>query len=253
MIGKQYEYDVMAKCERELWWYRCLHELTIKKVKQYSGIQNPVMLDAGCGTGGMLVRFKESGYQQLAGFDLSSDAVTYTHTKTGIPIQQLNLNDVDQVYQKNSFDVITTLDTLTLLDEGGDKKVVDQLLSLLKPGGLLILNVAAIRYFRGSHDAVLHMKRRYTKKMIRALITDPATIKEMGYWPFFMSPVIFFIRLFQRTVHKLNPNAITRSDVKPVPAPFNQLFYNLTRWENNALAWKPWGSSLFIVLQKQNQ
>jgi 2-polyprenyl-3-methyl-5-hydroxy-6-metoxy-1,4-benzoquinol methylase len=127
MIGKQHEYDVMAKCEKELWWYQSLHKLTIKKILQYSRIQNPSILDAGCGTGGMLVRFQESGYTKLTGFDLSSDAVHYTQAKTGIPIQQLNLNDVGQCYNINSFDVITSLDTLTLLEEGADEQVVSQL------------------------------------------------------------------------------------------------------------------------------
>jgi SAM-dependent methyltransferase len=250
MIGKQQEYDVMAKCERELWWYRCLHELAIKKIRQFSNTQNPVILDAGCGTGGMLVRLQESGYTRLEGFDLSSDAVRYTHAKTGIPIKQLNLNDVAKFYQPQSFNVISTLDTLTLLDEGADKKVVDQLLTLLKPGGILILNVAAIKYFRGTHDAVLHMKRRYTKQKIRQLIKEDASIKEMGYWPFFMSPIIFFIRLYQRIVYRFSPTAITISDVKPVPKLFNLIFYFLTRWENKSIAWKPWGSSLFVVVQK---
>ncbi len=29
MIGKDYEYNAMANSERTLWWYRCLHALTL--------------------------------------------------------------------------------------------------------------------------------------------------------------------------------------------------------------------------------
>jgi 2-polyprenyl-3-methyl-5-hydroxy-6-metoxy-1,4-benzoquinol methylase len=250
MIGKQQEYDVMAKCEKELWWYQSLHKLTIKKISRYSRIQNPSILDAGCGTGGMLVRFQESGYTELTGFDLSFDAVSYTQSKTGIPVQQLNLNDVAQHYGRNSFDIITSLDTLTLIEEGADESVVSQLLSLLKPGGVLIINVAAIKYFRGSHDVVLHMKRRYTKKSIRKIIKEKAVIKEMTYWPFLLAPLIFAIRLYQRAITKIKPLAITVSDVKPIHSVFNKFFSRLTQWENEALPWKPWGSSLFVVLQK---
>ena len=61
MIGNRYEYDVMAKCEKELWWYRCLHELTLKKINAATKIAHQSILNAGCGTGELLVRVKENG------------------------------------------------------------------------------------------------------------------------------------------------------------------------------------------------
>ena len=250
MIGNRYEYDVMAKCEKELWWYRCLHELTLKKINAATKIAHPRILDAGCGTGELLLRLKENGYSNLAGFDFSPDAVEYAREKSGVPIQLLDITSLAGAFPDGSFDFITSHDIICFLKQGEDKTALINLLALLKPGGLLLMNLPALRAFYGTHDVALGMQRRYSKGSIKRLVGDMAEIKEFIYWPFFLSPPILLARTVQKIELLFSDKTKIVSDVKMPAKPVNDLFYAMTSFENRHMNAKPWGSSLFFVLQK---
>ncbi|HTE09428.1 MAG TPA: class I SAM-dependent methyltransferase [Chitinophagaceae bacterium] len=250
MIGNRYEYDTMAKCEQELWWYRCLHDLTLLKIKTAATVAHPRVLDAGCGTGGLLLKLKENGYSNLAGFDLSPDAVTAARATSGIDVQLLDITALNGVYAPNSFDVITSHDIVCFLPEGQDKVAVDNLLSLLKPGGILLMNLPALKAFYGTHDVALGMQRRYSKKSIRVLVNGSAEILELIYWPFLLSPPIFLARTAQKIELLFKDKEKIVSDVKMPSSHLNNVFYKMTSFENRNIKIKPWGSSLFSVLQK---
>ena len=88
MIGKRHEYDIMAAVESQHWWYKTLHSQVIQAIQKYSNVQQHLnhlqhihgtqqisdsapfndsqliiaernnklsILDAGCGTGGLLM------------------------------------------------------------------------------------------------------------------------------------------------------------------------------------------------------
>jgi SAM-dependent methyltransferase len=251
MIGNQYEYDVMSKCEHDLWWYRSLHDLTLNTIKENT-VTGPKVLDAGCGTGGLLLQLKKNGYTNVAGFDLSPEAVDYARRTSGVDVQLLDITRLDDIYPADSFDIITSHDIVCLLPENQDKIAVDRLLHVLKPGGFLVMNFPALNIFSGTHDLAVGIKRRYSKKSIKALVNGQAQIKQLRYWPFFLSPVILCARMLQKIKLLFVRNDRTMiSDVKMPPAFLNNIFYQLTKLENGAIKRKPWGSSLFVVIQKK--
>jgi SAM-dependent methyltransferase len=92
MIGKQYEYDAMARCEKELWWYKSLHDRTLRTIERVAG-KGAKILDAGCGTGGMLTRLRNHGYTNLDGFDLSPDAIKHSRENGFQNVQLLSILD----------------------------------------------------------------------------------------------------------------------------------------------------------------
>jgi SAM-dependent methyltransferase len=250
MIGKQYEYAAMAKCEKELWWYKCLHELTLKKINRIAG-KNAIILDAGCGTGGMLAQLTRQGFMNTSGFDLSTDAIDYTVRNGSSNVRLLNILDCDRAYSLNSFDVIICHDILCLLNDGEDKVAFEKLVSLLKPGGSLIINLPAGRFFRGTHDHAVGIKKRYSKKKVRQLAENQSVkINEVYRWPFILSPLIFLLRLFQRGKLLFVGEKEYKSDVS-LPHPIlNKLFYSLTSFENRVIGSKLWGSSIFVTVMK---
>ena len=248
MIGKQYEYDAMAKCEKELWWYRCLHDLTLKTINQVAG-KHATILDAGCGTGGMLSHLQSQGFTNLAGFDLSSDAIKYCNEKGFLNVQLLDILECDTAYSLNSFDVIISHDILCLLNKGDDKLAFGKLISLLKPGGVLVMNLPAGRFFKGTHDIAVGIQKRYSKKSIKDLaLAANVEIKE-HYWPAILSPLIFSVRLFQRGKLLFGRKKQYKSDVSLPPAILNNLFYKLTGIENS-IGLTAWGSSIFVTVIK---
>lgn len=250
MIGKPYEYEAMAKCERKLWWYKCLHDLTLNKIETVAH-KNAMILDAGCGTGGMLSRLQERGFTNLTGFDLSTDAIKYAAATRSLNVQLLDILECDTAYLPNTFDVVISHDILCLLNDGEDKAAFDKLVSLLKPGGFLMMNLPAGKYFKGTHDSAVGIKKRFSKQRVRELTRDtPVKIREIEYWPFALSPLIFSLRTFQRSQLLFSKADQYKSDVS-LPHPLlNELFYRVTSFENKTMNLKPWGSSVFVTLVK---
>jgi SAM-dependent methyltransferase len=249
MIGNRYEYDAMARCERDLWWYKNLHELTIRTIKKYSQAADPAILDAGCGTGGLIEKLKQEGYTNIKGFDLSPDAVEYSR-KSWPHVQMLDILQTDKAFPPNSFDVVVCNDIFTVLPDGKDVQALEKLVGVLKPGGILIINLAALKSFAGSHDVAVSMTRRYAKKSVQQLVSNLVTIKETIFWPFLLSPLIFGIRSFQRLKLSIGKKENLKSDVRPIPSMLNRLFHSVTGFERRLPFAKPWGSSLFVVMQK---
>jgi SAM-dependent methyltransferase len=241
----------MANCEKELWWYQCLHALTLSKIKIKYEHTNIKILDAGCGTGGMLAYLQKNNFSQLQGFDLSQHAVDYAASKH-IPIIQLNVFDAPKRYSTHSFDVVICNDIIGHFDTGNDKKAIEGLLQLVKPGGLLLFNTASLNSFRGLHDIVLSVKQRYNKRKIRALVNNQnVTIRETQFWPFLLSPIIFCVRLLQRMISPFINKVKLNSDVKMPPAFLNKILLAITSWEIRTLKGMPWGSSLYVVIEKK--
>jgi SAM-dependent methyltransferase len=249
MIGKQYEYDAMAKCEKELWWYRCLHDLTLRTIERVVG-KDATILDAGCGTGGMLIHLQSNGFTNLSGFDLSPRAIEHCLQKGCLNVRLLNILESDTVYSPGSFDVIISHDILCLLGEGDDKVAFSKLVSLLKPGGTLMMNLPAGKFFKGTHDIAVGIRKRYSKKAVRELTSNANVEIKEHYWPVILSPLIFSVRLFQRAKLLAGTKKDYRSDVR-LPQPIlNNLFYKLTSAEKR-IRFTPWGSSIFVTIRKR--
>lgn len=251
MIGKKHEYDAMAACEQQLWWYRCLHDFTLSRIKKNCAYSDPLILDAGCGTGGLLRTLKENGYSSIAGFDLSPDAVSYAKANSAVDVRMLDITGMAAAYPANNFDIVVSHDILCLLQPGQDQVGLSQLLAVVKPGGLLLLNFPALKAFNGTHDTAVGIQRRYSVKVLQQLVGNSANIKEITFWPFFLSPPIFLTRKLQKlkSIFNSSKKPIV-SDVKMPPQWLNSFFYRLTSYENRKIPAKPWGSSIFLVLQK---
>lgn len=242
----------MAQCERDLWWFRCLHEFTARKIAQYSPVKDPRILDAGCGTGGLIQHLKKKGFNKITGFDLSDDAIEHAR-KSSPDVQLLDVLHVDNAFSKNTFDVVVCNDIFTVLEHGKDREAIEKLVTVLKPGGILIINLAALASFAGIHDIAVSMTKRYTKACIHKLVRDLVSIKELTFWPFLLSPLILGIRSYQRVKLFFNKKIQIKSDVRPIAPFLNTLFYKVTMLESKVLLSKPIGSSIFVVMEKPKE
>ena len=64
----------MYEIETDHWWFRSLHELVISSLKnQYPDSLS--ILDAGCGTGRLMVQMQNLG--KITGFDFRETALSY--------------------------------------------------------------------------------------------------------------------------------------------------------------------------------
>src|SRR5438477_458038 len=66
---------------------------------------------------------------------------------------------------------------------------------VLRPGGTLILNVAALEFLRGVHDCAVDADRRYTQRQLRELLTGAHFyVERLSYWNAIFTPPIALVR-----------------------------------------------------------
>lgn len=240
----------MAQVESRLWWYRALHQLTVDALAAHLRGRNAVIVDAGCGTGGLLVFLRERGYQNCLGFDASPHAVAVCQER-GLPVQLCDLRQMEQLPFPQSSDAIVSNDTLYFFTPAEREGILKLFAKHLSSGGLLILNVPALRAFRGIHDMSVGIGHRFSKAEMEALLNSAGFIPvRIRFWPFLLSPLIYAKRLSQRIRLRHSSRVPVRSDIDLPPAAVNWLFESITKMENAFLSWKPFGSSLFVVARK---
>ncbi|MBL0310795.1 MAG: class I SAM-dependent methyltransferase [Bacteroidetes bacterium] len=245
------EYYKMALGEGNHWWYRSLHQLVLRSIGKYFTEKDISILDAGCGTCGLITFLKANGYENISGFDSSKTAVQICQSK-GIQVRQGDLQRISSHFKSQEADIIISNDVLYFFDEQEQRKITDDIHEVLKSGGLLICNMPSISAFRGMHDVRVGIKKRFQKKDLwTAFDQNKYELVQETYWPFFLSPFIWTKRISQRVRMRFNMPVKMESDIKPEYGLLNSALYLTTKLENNLFSRKPFGSSLFLVFKKK--
>ncbi len=241
------EYHNIFQLERSYWWYSALHQLVAKVVELHFRGKKVNILDAGCGTGGLVQKLSKN--HEVKGIDYSQTAISLASSL------HLNcfLEDLNTFIPKpNTYDVITCIDVIYHQDIQDDMKVISNLISGLKIGGILILEVPAFSLLRGKHDDIVYGKKRYLKKDFFE-VTNTHNLKNIisSYRISFLFFPVFLKRWIER--HQISK---PKSDLQLLSPLLNRILYSLTNIENrfilNNISF-PVGTSLFMVLEKQKK
>ena len=238
------EIETMRAVEDDLWWYRGLRAHVVEAIPPVS--PDFKLLDAGCGSGGMLARVRHHFPQaSLTGMDFVERALELTKERN--IRATLVQGSADKLpFHDAEFDVVLSLDVIVLrgIDDGA---AVRDMHRVLRPGGKLILNVAAFDFLRGSHDVATQMARRYTRPAVAGLLRGAGfTIKSLSYWNMSLMPAVALVRWASRT---RTGNADVRSDLAPMWPPLNRALTAIARAELAASRRfpLPFGTSVFAV------
>src|SRR5262245_53676270 len=187
MLDRTQEYTSMAEVEGTLWWYQALHHLVLAAIRAHAGTAEPEIVDAGCGTGGLMLFLRAHGLRNVRGFDLSADAVMWCK-KRDLDVKPGNLLDIGRLHAERSADVIVSNDTMYFLERDEQQRFVQQCADILRPGGLLILNLPALRAFAGIHDLSVGIRDRFSRADTRRLLAQPSfEVVRETYWPFLLT------------------------------------------------------------------
>jgi SAM-dependent methyltransferase len=253
MIGRSGEYEKMFRLEGQLWWYRILHKRVEAVLKQHFGAEKTIqVLDAGCGTGGLLSFLRQRGYSNLQGIDGSADAVAFCQTRD-LPVSYLNLNDLVQFEPGTTYDVIVCNDVFCYFNDSDLIPLVAQLARRLRPNGILISNNNAFNVFRGQHDLAVGSMRRFVRSDLEQLLQPvELRIRTATYWSLLLSPLILLMRQWQdwQLRRGWRQQEEAKSDVYMPPAWVNETLYHIVRVEQTLFTRTPFGSSLFITASK---
>jgi SAM-dependent methyltransferase len=190
------EYERLAAAEDRMWWFRGLHANLIAALVRRRAPRRRV-LDAGCGTGGLLARlaaaFPEAG---SVGIDLDAGAAATARGKSGKPVC---CGSVDKLpFADDCFDAILSADVLC--HRGVDaERALREFRRCLGPGGVLVLNLPAYRWLFSAHDVAVDNARRFARGELTQLLAAAgfAGIRAR-YWNSFLFPVMVLRRKLWR-------------------------------------------------------
>src|ERR1700757_5038637 len=186
------EYGVMFRVEDTHWWYHALHRLIFQTLdSELPDWREKEILDAGCGTGSILKQLGNAA--KNVGVDLSPEAVSFCRRR--------GLNNVHQAdicalpFANASFDAVICSSVLYHQWVKDPAVAVRELHRVLRPEGLLLLNVPALRFLHSAHDDAVMTAQRFTKSEIRQLLHDNGfAICRLTYWTTLLFPLAVIAR-----------------------------------------------------------
>lgn len=244
------EIKKMAEFEDHHWWYLSLHHKVQKSLMKLRVPMDAKILDAGCGTGGLLKFLRKTGYQNLQGFDKSILATKICRNEN-LDVNSQDLIQLRKNYLNTTFDVILCMDCLYFLTPEEQTDFLQSACDLLNPGGHILINLPAFNIFSGIHDQSVGIKNRTNKQLFKNLLSDSHLVMlQSHYWPYCTSLFIAAIRTWQRWKLIHFHKRVIKSDLWKVPGLLNRLLFKISGMELIMPGYGCFGSSLFIVLKK---
>ncbi|MFZ0407079.1 MAG: class I SAM-dependent methyltransferase [Cyanobium sp.] len=245
------EYHVLAEQEGRHWWYRSLRRRVLVRLRREARRRGRplVLFDAGCGTGGLLLALaQEAAVADCSGCDASPVALRYCRDR-GLPVSAASIHDL--AARPDRFDVVLSMDVLYHRDVDPTRAMA-AMAALLHPGGLLLLNVAAMPCLARRHDRRVLGARRFRPDELRQLAAASGLeLESLGYWNSWLMPLVWLqARLEQDAPDPAQEPA--SSAVQLPPAGLNRLLIALLNLEEQVsrLLPLPWGSSLLLQARR---
>jgi ubiquinone/menaquinone biosynthesis C-methylase UbiE len=180
------EYATMFRVEETHWWYRALHRLIFETLdSQLPDWREKRILDAGCGTGAILQRLGDP--ERNVGVDVAPEAISFCRERGLTNVQQGNVCALP--FEDASFDAIISSSVLYHEWVSDIDLAIREMYRVLRPGGLVLINVPAFRFLHSAHDDAVMTARRFRKPEIRRLLlSQNFKIRRLTYWTTLLFP-----------------------------------------------------------------
>jgi len=240
--------EATARAEDRHFWFRGLRRNARILLEQaVAGRRGLTILDCGSGTGRNLDWLQEFGLaigveQSAVGLRVGRE---HRRRLVRATVTQLPVPDA-------SVDVATSFDVLYCLDDESEHQAAREMWRVLKPGGFVLVNVAALAILQGSHSTLTMERRRYTPRRLASLLTSAGfSVTRMT----FTNAVTFPLTLAARLMDRVRGRAAVASDadLRVPPAPVNAVLSAAVAVDAALLRTMnlPIGTSLLCIAQKR--
>lgn len=240
-----------ARAEADHFWFRGFRAFVTPLLAQASqGRPSPRLLDCGCGTGANLDLLGQFG--EAYGFDLSAVGVRLGREAGRRRLARASVTALP--FASHAFDIVTSFDVLYSLETPAEYAAVAEMWRVTRPGGFIVVNVAAMDCLRGNHSVLSHEVRRYDRADLERVLTGAGfQIVRLTY----TNAALFLPMLAGRALQRLRGLAdesaeAARQEISVPPAPVNAALSGLLRMESWWLrvGSNPFGSSLLCLARK---
>jgi SAM-dependent methyltransferase len=237
--------EATARAERDHFWFRGFRRFIEPLVAEAAGNGRPDILDCGCGTGNNLLMLRRHG--RAYGIDLTWAGLQYARGRGERSVARATVGELP--FAAERFGLVTSFDVLYSLDDELERRAIAEMFRVLRPGGHVIVNVAALDALRGNHSVLAAEIRRYSKGDLRRRLEAAGfRVTHSTYTNFSILPLVAAVRLKQR----LSGHVESNDEITVPSAPINGMLAGVLALEAAALRVinMPVGSSLVAVAVK---
>jgi SAM-dependent methyltransferase len=204
------------------------------------------VLDAGCGTGGMLAPLAR--YGDVVGIDRSGVALGYASKRDPTALVRSSVTELP--FAEGSFDLVTSFDVVYHRAVQDDQRALAEMARVLRPEGVLLVRVPAHKWLTSAHDEAVHTRQRYGRRELEH------KLQAAGFdltFSSYANAVLFPLAVAVRIVAQLRSPDGSESDVRPIPPLANRLLTSTLKAEAAIVLRRrlPFGLSLVAVARKR--
>ncbi|RPI23300.1 MAG: class I SAM-dependent methyltransferase [Acidobacteria bacterium] len=238
------EYDAMFQLEDSYWWFEGSMRFILSVLYATPARETGRILDAGCGTGGLLRRLE---HRKAWGVEIASEGIRFCQQRGLDNILQASVTELP--FRPSSFDVVLSIDVLVHQWVPDDVGALREIRRVLIPGGFVLLQVAAHRALWSAHDVATLTRHRYTRDELGEKVERAGLeVVRITYRNTLLSPLAVLVKLLRRA----RANTATRSDLVVLPRLVNRGLFLLLAFENYVARRVnlPIGVSIFCIARK---
>lgn len=236
-----------AAAEDRHFWFRGLRR-NARLMLHQAGVRPglSLVLDCGAGTGRNLEWL--SAYGPAFGVDLTPLDLEVGRRR-GRRVARGSVTALP--FGSGAADLATSFDVLYCLEDEAEVLALREMWRVLKPGGVVLINAAALDILRGSHSTLTSERRRYTPARVRARLAAAGfDVERATFTNFCLFPPVLAVRGLER----LTGRADEASDADlAVPIAAINGFFDVCLWMENrwlSMTNMPIGTSVMAIARK---
>jgi SAM-dependent methyltransferase len=241
--------ELTYRAEQSHFWFRGFRQyMRPQLARATAGLASPRILDCGCGTGSNLEMLRP--YGRAVGFDLTAIGTEFAKAH-GHRVAQASIAEIP--FKSATFDLVTSFDVFQVLPDVVEQAAIMEMWRVLKPGGRILLHVAALEILHGRHSVLSEEHRRYTPARLRSIVESADfRIERLTFDHFSLLPMMLPVRLWHRLTAKDGVVEAGEGEITVPMAPVNALLTALVSAEAIALRAvdMPIGCSLMCLARK---